>query len=145
MNRDLRDVLIGLAVMAAAMTLALAASVWLAAPACAVEAAAPPPEPDPTLLDLILAWGAKAGVALLVGVLGSLGLVAAIRRVPWLQELVMPSADELHLLSAALEEKVRDGGKLTHPEAIVACGLAVRCGLTLLAALLFAGLLLLRL
>lgn len=100
---------------------------------------------EPTVLDLILAWAAKAGVALLAGIVGALGIVAAIRRIPWLQETVMPAADELNLLGQHLEAKVRGKRPLTQPEAIVAAGLAVRCGLTLLAALLFAGLLLLRL
>lgn len=122
----------------------LAAGVLILSSGDVAAAEAAPPE-EPTLLDLIWAWAAKAGAALCVGVVGSLALVAAIRRVPWLQELLMPAADELHLLGRLLEGKVRDGKPLTHPEAVVACGLAVRCGLTLLAALLFAGLLLLRL
>lgn len=99
----------------------------------------------PTVLDLILAWAVKAATALCAGVVGALGLVAAVRRIPWIQELLMPSADELRLLGVRLEERVRAGRPLTQPEAIVAAGLAVRCGLTLLAALVFAGLLLLRL
>ena len=145
MMRDLRDVLIALTVLAAAMTLALAASVWLAAPACAAEAVAPPPEPEPTLIDLLLAWAAEAAIALVVGVIGSLGMVAAIRRIPWLQELVLPHADELDALGTAIEERVRSGRVLSPQDARVAAGLAVRCGLTLLAALVFAGLLLQRL
>lgn len=134
---------------AGVLTIALAWTVgllWiLACSAAAAAAEPPPPEPEPTLIDLLLAWAAKAAIALVVGVLGSLGMVAAIRRIPWLQELVLPHADELDALGAAIEERVRSGRALSPQDARVAAGLAVRCGLTLLAALVFAGLLVQRL
>ena len=116
--------------------------------ACSAAAAAPdppPPEPEPTMIDLLLAWAVKSAIALVAGVLGSLGMMAAIRRIPWLQEIVLPHADELDALGAAIEERVRSGRALSPQDARVAAGLAVRCGLTLLAALVLAGLLLQRL
>ena len=134
---------------AGTLTIALAWTIgllWILA--CSAAAAAPdppPPEPEPTLIDLLLAWAARAAIALIVGILGALGMVAAIRRIPWLQELVLPHADELDALGAAIEERVRSGRALSPQDARVAAGLAVRCGLTLLAALVFAGLLLQRL
>ena len=134
---------------AGTLTVALAWTIgllWiLACSAAAAAAEPPPPEPEPTLIDLLLAWAAKSAIALVAGVLGALGMVAAIRRIPWLQEIVLPHADELDALGAAIEERVRSGRTLTPQDARVAAGLAVRCGLTLLAALVFAGFLLQRL
>ena len=134
---------------AGALTIALAGILgllWLLACSAAAAAAEPPaPATGPTLIDLLLAWAAEAAIALVVGVLGSLSMMAAIRRIPWLQEVVLPHADELDALGAAIEERVRSGRALSPQDARVAAGLAVRCGLTLLAAMVFAGLLLQRL
>ena len=129
----------------AVLTAIVSAVVLAAAATAAATSAASPDAVDPTVLDLLVAWTVRTAIALLAGLLGALGLVAAIRKIPWLQEVVLPHADELDGLGERIEEKVRNGKNLTEGEARVAAGLAVRCGLTLLAALVFAGAVLQRL
>ena len=97
----------------------------------------------PTAADAIAAWAAKGALAALLGILMPLLIIGAIRRSP-MQEWLLPNADELQHAADALEEKLREGAPLTAAESQVLAGLAIRSGLTVLAVLVFAGLLVLR-
>ena len=100
--------------------------------------------PDgPTAADAIVAWAAKGALAALLGILMPLLIIGAIRRSA-MQEWLLPNADELQHAAEALEAKVREGQPLTTAESQVLAGLAIRSGLTVLAVLVFAGLLVLR-
>lgn len=115
--------------------------------AAAASAAAPDPAAalEPTPLDRILAWIVRGGLATIAGLLGPLFLLAAIRRVGWLQEALEPHADELRLAGARVEQRLRDGKPLTSQDATILGGLAIRCGLTTIGLLIFAAALLWRL
>lgn len=112
-----------------------------------VVAAAPDPAAalEPTPLDRILAWMLRGALATVAGLLGPLLLLAAVRRVGWLQEALEPHADELRIAGARVEQRLRDGKPLTSQDATILGGLAIRCGLTTIGLLIFAAALLWRL
>ena len=115
--------------------------------ASAAAAAAPEPAAavEPTALERILAWILRGALATVAGLLGPLLLLAAIRRVGWLQEALEPHADELRLAGARVEQRLRDGETLSPQDATILGGLAIRCGLTTIGLLIFAAALLWRL
>lgn len=112
-----------------------------------VVAAAPDPVStlEPTPLDRVWAWMLRGALATVAGLLGPLFLLAAIRRVGWLQEALEPHADELRLAGARVEERLRGGKPLSSQDATILGGLAIRCGLTTIGLLIFAAALLWRL
>ena len=111
----------------------------------AAAAAEPIVPVEPTALERILAWILRGALATVAGLLGPLLLLAAIRRVGWLQEALEPHADELRLAGARVEQRLRDGETLSSQDATILGGLAIRCGLTTIGLLIFASALLWRL
>ena len=101
--------------------------------------------PDgPTAADAILAWVAKGVIAAILGIGMPLLIIGAVRRSP-MQEWMLPNADELQHAADHIEDKTKSGVTLTPGECQVLAGLAIRSGLTVLAVILFAGFLILRL
>ena len=100
--------------------------------------------PDgPTAADAILAWAAKGVVAALLGIGMPLLIIGAIRHSP-LQEWMLPNADELQHAADRVEAKTVHGVTLTTQDCQFLAGLAIRSGLTVLAIMVFAGFLVLR-
>ena len=97
----------------------------------------------PTAADAIVAWAVKGVLAALLGILIPLLIIGAIRRSA-MQEWLLPNADELQHAAESIEVKAREGEPLSAAESQVLAGLAIRSGLMVLAVLVFAGLLVLR-
>ena len=102
------------------------------------------PDPDgPTAADKILAWVAKGVVAAILGIGMPLLIIGAVRRSP-MQEWMLPNADELQHAADRVEAKTKAGVTLTTQDCQFLAGLAIRSGLTVLAIMVFAGFLILR-
>ena len=100
--------------------------------------------PDgPTAADRILAWTAKGVVAAILGIGMPLLIIGAVRRSP-MQEWMLPNADELQHAADRVEAKTTNGVTLTTQDCQFLAGLAIRSGLTVLAIMVFAGFLVLR-
>ena len=97
----------------------------------------------PTAADRILAWTAKGVVAAILGIGMPLLIIGAVRRSP-MQEWMLPNADELQHAADRVEAKTTNGVTLTTQDCQFLAGLAIRSGLTVLAIMVFAGFLVLR-